>query len=367
MYVYELQELEDATESFSSSRLIGKGSHGSVYKGILKDGNKVAIKKQSLGLQKLQDNTKLENEALILSSIHPNPCIINFLGISHDSNHNKIIVTEYMSNGTLHQLLHFSTTPPSWRKRVEIALKVAKGLSFLHESNPSIVHRDIKSANILFDENWDVKLADFGLAIRLLHSEVEAKLPAGTIGYIDPSYTTPSKLSTKNDVFSYGVVLLELISCRKVIDVNKSPASIVEWALPLIEEGPVMEICDKRVRLSSLYTRRAIRKLLGLAARCLSPKKSIRPSMGEVVANLESLMIDPIHRFPMSMSYIRDMILSMMRRKKSKFSGECRAMVTIRTSGACAEHDRGSGRVGSNNISKGRLLVREILADITLK
>ncbi|KAH6762603.1 hypothetical protein C2S52_020036 [Perilla frutescens var. hirtella] len=362
MHVFELQELEDATQSFSPSQLVGKGSHGSVYRGILNDGRRVAVKKQSLALQNLGDNTKLQNEALILSSIPPNPCTINFVGVTR---HHKIIVTEYMPNGTLHHLLHLSTTPPPWPKRVSIALQLAEGLRCLHELNPSIVHRDIKSANILFDDDWNAKLADFGLAARLRGDDVEAKLPAGTIGYIDPSYTTPSKLSTKIDAFSYGVVLLELVSGRKAIDVTKSPASIDEWAIPLIEEGRVIEICDKRV-CSSLYTRRAITKLLDVAARCLSPKENTRPSMREVVACLECLQMDLMaHRYPWSMNYVRDMVRSMMRRKKSRFSGQCGAIVV--TSGACRDADREKNGGGSNNISKGRLLVREILADITLK
>lgn len=196
-----------------------------------------------------------------------------------------------------------------------------------------------------------------------LHSEGETKqLPAGTIGYIDPSYTTPSQLSTKIDVFSYGVVLLELVSGRKAIDVNQSPASIVEWAIPLIEAGRAMEICDKRVALS-VYTRCALGELLDVAFHCVSCNN--RPSMKEVVADLESLIMEPIHRSPWSMNYVREMVVSMMRPKKSKLiSGKC----------LCKDHahdhdidiDRESG-VGCNNFSKGRLLIREILADITLK
>ncbi|KAI3448337.1 hypothetical protein Pfo_005002 [Paulownia fortunei] len=365
MHVFELQELEAATESFSPSRIIGKGSHGSVYKGILKDGKHVAIKKQSLGLQKLRDNTKLENEARILSSLPPTPCLINLLGTSHDVSGSKILVTEYMPNGTLHEILHFSTTPPPWPMRVEIALQIAKGVRVLHESTPSIVHRDIKSANILFDKIWSSKLADFGLAIRL-HSEDEANLPAGTLGYIDPSYTTPSKLSTKIDVFSYGVLLLELICGRKVIDVLQSPASIVEWAVPLIEQGRTMEVCDKRVHLPR-YMVRTIKKLLGLAARCLSPMESIRPSMGEIVANLENSTVEPI-QLSLWTNCIRDIILNMMGRRKFKFGGtKCTKMVAVTSSGACADHDRGSSLGSNNNMPKGTLLVKEILADITLK
>ncbi|KAK6121164.1 hypothetical protein DH2020_045085 [Rehmannia glutinosa] len=353
MHIYDLQELKASTNNFSSSRLIGKGSHGSVYKGILKNGNLVAIKKQSLGLQKLQDNTKLENEANILSSVHPNPCLIKLLGISHDDYGNKIIVTQYMPNGTLHDLLHVSATDLPWRKRVEIALRIAEGVRLLHESNPPVVHRDIKSANILFDKIYSATLADFGLAVRL-GNEVEAnKLPAGTIGYIDPSYTTPGKLSTKIDVFSYGVVLLELLSGRRAMDVRKSPPSIVEWALPLIERGRAMEVCDERIRLPRGSMARAIRRLVHVAARCVSPKESVRPTMGEIVAILESLTVEPI-QLPIS---FRNVVFKMMGRRRFGFNGR------VKDCGTCGEHDKGSG----NNISKGRLLVREILADITLK
>ncbi|KAL0412751.1 UNVERIFIED_CONTAM: Serine/threonine-protein kinase-like protein [Sesamum radiatum] len=364
MKEFDLQELELATESFTPARIVGKGSHGSVYRGVLKDGNHIAIKKQSLGLQKLRDNTKLENEARILSPLPPHPSLINLLGISHDPFGNKILVTEYMPNGTLHDILHHSATPLPWSKRVEFAIQIAKGVRFIHESDPSIVHRDIKSANVLVDKNWNAKLADFGLAIRL-NSEDELNLPAGTIGYLDPSYTTPSKLSTKTDVFSYGVLLLELVSSRKVIDVIKSPASIVEWALPLIEKGRLTEVLDKRVHLPQ-YMGSTIKQLLRTASRCLSPTEILRPSMGEIIANLESSIVGPV-RLPLSMNFIRDIILKILRRKKFKFNGTKRnEMVLTAISDTCADHDT-RNCVCSKKMSKGTLLVREILTDFTLK
>ncbi|KAL2231414.1 serine/threonine-protein kinase-like protein At5g23170 [Sesamum indicum] len=344
MKEFDLQELEVATDGFSPSRIVGKGSHGSVYRGILKDGNHVAIKKQSLGLQKLGDNTKLENEARILSSLHPHPCLINLLGISYDSFGNKILVTEYMPNGTLHEILHLSAMPLSWPKRVEFAIHIAKGVGFIHESDPSIVHRDIKSANVLVDKNWKAKVADFGLAIR----EDELNVPAGTIGYLDPGYTTPCKLSTKTDVFSYGVLLLELISSRKVIDVVESPASIVEWAVPLIQKGRMMEVVDKRVVLPQ-YTRRSIKQLLRMAARCLSPTEALRPCMPQILAILESSILSPVPR-PLSINLIPEIILKILKSKK------------MRISGTCEDHD-----IRSKKMSKHTLPVREILIDLTLK
>ncbi|KAK4476836.1 hypothetical protein RD792_015996 [Penstemon davidsonii] len=357
MNEFVLEELESATENFSVTKVIGKGSHGVVYKGIL-NGQSVAIKKQSLGLQKLKDNSKLENEAQILSSLRRNSCFIDLLGISHDSFNNKIIVTKFMSNGTLHDALHLSTKFLTWPKRVEIALQVARAVRFLHESKPSIVHRDIKSSNILFDANWNAKLADFGLAIRL-NSDQELNLPAGTIGYLDPDYTTPSKLSTKIDIFSYGVVLLELISGKKVIDVDRSPASVVEWAIPLIDRSQWIKVCDEMVQLPR-YMEDTVKQLLSLASRCVLPRENLRPSMDEIVDKLDNFVVV---RFSSLMSNcLWDVILNMRRRKLCVT--KCKATDKVTCSGA--DHNRESVR-GDDSMSNGTLLVREILADITLK
>ncbi|KZV22710.1 hypothetical protein F511_05342 [Dorcoceras hygrometricum] len=304
MNEFEWEELEAATENFSPWNLISKGSHGRVYRGILNNGKHVAIKKQSSGLQ---DSSKIENEARLLSSLHRNSCLVEFLGVGHDGSNNKLVVMEHMPNGTLHELLHSpAMPPPTWRKRVDIALQVANGVRLLHGSNPvPIVHRDIKSTNILLDSNWDAKLADFGLSVSLA-SDNDATLPAGTIGYLDPNYNTPCKLSTKIDVFSYGVVLLELISCREVMDVRRSPTSIVDWAVPLIKQGRFLEVCDKRTRLQPHLDRKNIICLLSLAARCVLPVESLRPSMGEIVATLEQSI-----RFPLTtVGFIRRAILN---------------------------------------------------------
>ncbi|KAG6781939.1 hypothetical protein POTOM_011325 [Populus tomentosa] len=298
MDVFDYQQLVKATGSFSPSRLLGKGSHGSIYKGILEENKLVAIKKSSsLGADHVSaDNTKkLENEISVLSSLRGSPYIINFLGASHyrhNSNckeKNRVLVMEFMPNGSLHDLLHVDASPPPWPKRVEIAIQIARAVQFLHEGKPLVIHRDIKSANILFDINWKAKLADFGLSVLLLadsSSHDHATQPAGTIGYLDPSYTTPSKLSTKIDVFSYGVVLLEIISCQKVIDVSRSPSSIAEWAVPLIEEQRLMEICDTRIALPT-FMEGTIKHLLYVAARCVSCREENRPSITEIVKGMD--------------------------------------------------------------------------------
>ncbi|GER45930.1 protein kinase superfamily protein [Striga asiatica] len=247
--IFEVEELERATDNFSPSCLLGRGSHGSVYRGLLDDGTPAAIKTQSPAL----GEKKIDNEATILSSLPPNnPYLVGLLGTSLDPFSNTtILVTRYMPNGTLHDLLHSSPNPPSWEKRVEIALRVARGLRALHEAG--VAHRDIKPANILFDEAWGARLADFGLA-----SVGPGARPAGTIGYMDPAYTTPDGLTWKVDVYSYGVVLMEMISGRRAMEMGRSPAAVAEWAPPLIGKGRIGEVCDGRVRVPGHMARGAM-------------------------------------------------------------------------------------------------------------
>nr|XP_008368202.3 serine/threonine-protein kinase-like protein At5g23170 [Malus domestica] len=280
MVNFDYDELVNTTGSFSPTRMVGKGSHGMVYKAMLLN-KTVALKKP---LQHRDNYSKLENEICVLSSLPENRHVISLLGTSqdHSNGNNKLIVMEFMPNGSLHDLLHVAATPPSWPKRVEIAIQVARAVQFLHEGKPTVIHRDIKSENILFDSDWNAKLADFGLAV-LFDSPSQVSQPAaGTIGYLDPCYTTPSKLSTKSDMFSFGVVLLEIISCRKVIDVSKSPASIVDWAVALIEEERIDEICDARIGFP-VYMSSTIRHILYVAASCVSSNVENRLTIGEIV------------------------------------------------------------------------------------
>nr|GLL23902.1 serine/threonine-protein kinase-like protein At5g23170 [Ipomoea trifida] len=349
-YRYDYEELKEASENFSESRLIGKGSHGCVYKAFLKNGVTVAIKKPSLAFQKLAESSNLENEARVLSSLPPCPYVVKLHGTSRDELGNRVVlVMEHLPNGTLHDALHAaSATPLAWVLRARIAIRVAKALRFLHRRSPPVVHRDVKSANILFDARWDAKLADFGLAID--NNDSVSRLgqslsrPAGTIGYLDPSYTVPCNLSTKNDVFSFGVVLLEIISCRKVIDVAKSPASIVEWASQLVRAGRPLDICDKRVPVP-WYMEHTIRQILGVAARCVSPELENRPSMEEIVTELENCIVEPA-RFPLWMNILRRVTLLTRQRKMNS----------------------STRKRGVHDISRGeKVLVREILADTTLE
>ncbi|EEF33382.1 Protein kinase APK1B, chloroplast precursor, putative [Ricinus communis] len=367
MAEFDYQELVKATESFSPSSLVGKGSHGSVYKGVLVQENKIlAIKKSSIGIDHVfNDNSKkLENEISVLSSLRPSPYIISFLGTSSSKENekekmmimSKLLVMEFMPNGSLQDLLHAAKAPPSWPKRVEIALQIAKAIQFLHEGKPLVIHRDIKSANVLFDSNWNAKLADYGLAVSRVDSSTsshQASQPAGTIGYMDPSYTIPSKLSTKNDVFSYGVVLLEIISGRKAIDVNRSPTSVVEWAVPLILKEGLMEICDTRIGLPPPFIEGTIRHLLYVAARCVSSNEENRPSIGDIVMAMgmnNSCLVERVRVAP-----------------TSSWIGLIRSLMAIRRQRKLARKFHVQKGGDYSDISKGKILLREILADITIK
>lgn len=317
MKEFDYEKLVIATDGFSPSRLIGKGSHGYVYEGLLhEDDDKthrvVAIKTTSLSptsssssLLKSEQIKKLENEISVLSSLPCSPHVLTFLGHAKK----RLMVVELMPNGSLHELLHVSTSPPpTWLRRIEIALKIARAVHFLHER--AILHRDIKSENILFDSDWEPKLADFGLAVDLADDNTRPA-PAGTIGYLDPCYTSPDNLSTKTDVYSYGVVLLEIVSCRKAIDLSRSPASIVDWAIPLIKEGRIGEICG-----GGGVFRGTNLRLLRMAARCVSSDVESRPSCGEITAEIGSCLEEPLKSLPLWISFFRGVVKLKRRRKR---------------------------------------------------
>ncbi|CAA7023465.1 unnamed protein product [Microthlaspi erraticum] len=317
MKEFDYEKLVTATDGFSPSRLIGKGSHGYVYKGLLHEEDKrhsvVAIKTPSLSpspssllFEKSEQMKKLENEINVLSSLPCSPHVLSFLGHAEK----RLMVVELMPNGSLHQLLHVSTTlpPPTWLKRIEIALQIARAVHFLH--GQGIVHRDIKSDNILFDWDWEPKLADFGLAAHL--ADEKRPPPAGTIGYLDPCYTCPENMSTKVDVYSYGVVLLEIVSGRKAIDVTRSPTSIVDWAVPLINEGKVGEICGGG---SAVFVGTNLR-LLRMAARCVSSDVETRPSAGEITAEIVLCLAGPLRSLPLWMSFFRGVVKLKRRRTR---------------------------------------------------
>lgn len=299
---FDYSDLEAATNGFSDRKLLGKGSHGYVYKAVLR-GRPVAVKRPSRApgsvLRRSSSSSseitnEVDNEIDILSKIQ-SPRLVNLVGFTNDSR-DRLLVVEFMSNGTLYDVLHSSARPPNWGRRIRLALQTAKAIDTLHSSTPPVIHRDIKSANVLIDQNYNARLGDFGLALRGHEDDYRLRStpPAGTMGYLDPCYVTPDNLSTKTDVFSFGILLLEIISGRKAIDITYSPPSIVDWAIPLIKKGKLLSVYDPKI---SPPKDPVVRKQLAIiAAKCVRSCRERRPSMKEIVAWLSGLCkLVPLH------------------------------------------------------------------------
>lgn len=288
---FNYKDLELATNNFSETKLLGRGSHGLVYKAVLRGGRLVAVKKPSRTAQRMsisENPNDFDNEIDILSKLQ-SPRLVNLVGFTKSNSQDRLLVVEFMSNGTLYDVLHSnSRPPPNWGRRIKLALQTAQAIDVLHSLNPSVIHRDIKSANILIDRNFNARLGDFGLALRCVDDcRLRSTPPAGTMGYLDPGYVTPDNLSTKTDVFSFGILLLEIISGRKAIDVAHSPPSIVDWAIPLIRRGKLLSIYDPKIMPPKDAS---VRKTLAVvAAKCVRSCRERRPSMNEVAECLSEL------------------------------------------------------------------------------
>ncbi|RAL53856.1 hypothetical protein DM860_004327 [Cuscuta australis] len=297
-------DLEAATNGFSDKKLLGKGSHGLVYKGVLPGGRLVAVKKSSRSPRCLASSSsssssenpnEIDNEIEILSRLQ-NPRLVNLVGFTTGECRDRLLVVEFMSNGTLFDALHTDPRPLGWGRRVKMALQTAKAIQALHSLDPPVIHRDIKSANVLIDRNSNARLGDFGLALRCQQddSRLRSTPPAGTMGYLDPGYVTPDHLSPKTDVFSFGILLLEMISGRKAIDVAYSPPYIVEWAVPLVRRGKLLAMYDPRIQPPK--DPRVMKQLAVVATKCVRSCRERRPSMDEVVECLSELSKSvPLH------------------------------------------------------------------------
>ncbi|KAF2287517.1 hypothetical protein GH714_001088 [Hevea brasiliensis] len=298
---FSLQLLLEATNNFSEDHKVGEGSFGSVYRSTLGDGREVAIKRAETSStsssavesrrQEDKDNAFI-NELETLSRLH-HKNLVRLLGFCEDCNE-RVLVYEYLSNGTLHNHLHKLQNSPlmSWPKRIKVALDAARGIEYLHEyAVPPIIHRDIKSSNILLDSSWTAKVSDFGLSLTGPEEE-ESHLSlsaAGTVGYMDPEYYRLQLLTTKSDVYSFGVVLLELLSGMKAIHKNENgvPRNVVDFAVPYIEQDEIHRVLDKRVPTPTPHEIEAVAYVGLLAADCVTFEGQDRPSMTEIVNNLE--------------------------------------------------------------------------------
>ncbi|XP_031373520.1 probable receptor-like protein kinase At2g39360 isoform X2 [Punica granatum] len=286
-YRFPFGVIEEATDKFSESLVIGVGGFGKVYKGVLRDGTTLAVKrgsgKSNQGLQEFR--TEIE----MLSQFRHRH-LVSLIGYC-DELDEMIIIYEFMENGTVKNHLYGSDFPVlSYRQRLEICIGSAKGLHYLHTGTAkAIIHRDVKSANILLDENFMAKVADFGLSktgpdLNETHVSTAIK---GSFGYLDPEYLIRQQLTEKSDVYSFGVVMLEVLSGRPVIDPSRprEEVNLVEWAKKWQMKGKLHEIVDPRI--AGQMKDESLIKFVEIAAKCLAGSGADRPSMGDVLWNLE--------------------------------------------------------------------------------
>ncbi|CAA7036022.1 unnamed protein product [Microthlaspi erraticum] len=289
---FSYEELAEITQGFSRQNILGEGGFGCVYKGTTRDGKAVAIKQLKASSGGGGGDGGFKAEVEIISRVHHRH-LVSLVGYCIADMHN-LLIYEYVSNQTLEHHLHGKGMPVlEWSKRVRIAIGSAKGLAYLHEDcNPKIIHRDIKSANILLDDEFEAQVADFGLA-RLndtTQTHVSTRV-MGTFGYLAPEYAQSGKLTDRSDVFSFGVVLLELVTGRKPVDQSQplGEESLVEWARPLlikaIETGDFSELVDSR--LEKHYVEHEVFRMIETAAACVRHSGPKRPRMMQVVRALD--------------------------------------------------------------------------------
>lgn len=287
---FTYEELATATAGFSQANLLGQGGFGYVHKGVLPNGQVVAVKSLKTGSG--QGEREFQAEVEIISRVHHRH-LVSLVGYCI-ADSQRMLVYEFVPNSTLEFHLHGKGRPVmDWQSRMRIAMGSAKGLAYLHEDcHPRIIHRDIKAANILLDDNYEAMVADFGLAKLSSdnYTHVSTRV-MGTFGYLAPEYASSGKLSEKSDVFSFGVMLLELITGRRPVDPTSKfmEDSLVDWARPLlakaIEDGDYDELVDPR--LEGNYNRSEMARLVTCAAASIRHSARRRPKMSQIVRALE--------------------------------------------------------------------------------
>ncbi|ESQ28731.1 hypothetical protein EUTSA_v10018045mg [Eutrema salsugineum] len=287
--VFSYEELEEATENFS--RELGDGGFGTVYYGVLKDGRAVAVKR--LYERSLKRVEQFKNEIEILKSLKHRNLVILY-GCTSRHSRELLLVYEYISNGTLADHLHgdrAESRPLCWPVRLNVAIETANALSFLHKSG--IIHRDVKTTNILLDENYTVKVADFGLSRLFPMDQTHVSTaPQGTPGYVDPEYYQCYRLNEKSDVYSFGVVLTELISSKEAVDItrHRHDINLASMAVSKIQNNALHELVDPSLGFEKdPEVRKRMMSVAELAFRCLQQEREVRPSMDEIVEILRRI------------------------------------------------------------------------------
>ncbi|MED6145711.1 hypothetical protein PIB30_027958 [Stylosanthes scabra] len=286
---FSFEELRKYTNNFSENNTIGSGGYGKVYQGVLPTGEVVAIKRA--GQESMQGAVEFKTEIELLSRVH-HKNLVSLVGFCFEKGE-QMLVYEYIPNGTLmDSLTGKSGISMDWIRRLKVTLGAARGLAYLHElANPPIIHRDIKSSNILLDSHLNAKVADFGLSKLLVDSErghVTTQVK-GTMGYLDPEYYMSQQLTEKSDVYSFGVVMLELVTAKRPIEQGKY---IVREVMRVMDTSKdlynLQSIVDPTIIQST--SPKGLEKYVEVAMRCVKEYASERPSMAEVVKEIENII-----------------------------------------------------------------------------
>ncbi|KAJ9550390.1 hypothetical protein OSB04_014435 [Centaurea solstitialis] len=296
---FEFPEILQATNNFDESLVIGRGGFGKVYKGKVMNGSSlvvVAIKR--LESTSSQGAAEFWAEVQILSGLrHCN--LVSLIGYC-DYEKEKIIVYEYMSNRSLADHLHKHGTPLSWIRRLKICIGAVRGLHYLHTGTGievAVIHRDVKTSNILLHENWAAKISDFGLSktgpTDQPSTNVNTKV-IGTYGYLDPAYYATGNLTRKSDVYAFGVVMLEVLCRKRAVDrsLDEEQWNLARWAQESIKEGNLKNIIDSDIR--GQISPKCLKEFVLIAKRCLHNDPKKRPTMADVVGGLESILNDSL-------------------------------------------------------------------------
>ncbi|XP_074581712.1 putative serine/threonine-protein kinase PBL21 [Curcuma longa] len=293
---FTFRDLAAATHNFRESNLIGEGGFGRVYKGRLDSDQILAIK------QLKQDGYQGSNEFLVevlMLTVLRHPNLVNLIGYCAEGDE-RLLVYEYMCKGSLEDHL-FDLTPDKapldWNRRMKIALGAAKGLTYLHDvANPPVIYRDMKAANVLLDENFNPKLSDFGLAkLGPVGDKTHVSTRVmGTHGYCAPDYAMTGKLTVKSDIYSFGVLLLEMITGRRAFDCSKTRAeqNLITWSRPFLNDRRKFgQLADPS--LEGCYPARAFHQLVVITSMCLQEQAHVRPIIADVVVALEHVAAQP--------------------------------------------------------------------------
>ncbi|MED6225274.1 hypothetical protein PIB30_092127 [Stylosanthes scabra] len=294
--LFSYKDLREATNNFDHTKELGDGGFGTVYYGKLQDGREVAVKR--LYEHNYRRVEQFINEVQILTRLrHKN--LVSLYGCTSRHSRELLLVYEFISNGTVACHIHGESAKRSllpWATRIKIAIETATALAYLHASD--IIHRDVKTNNILLDHNFTVKVADFGLS-RLFPIDAThvSTAPQGTPGYVDPEYHQNYQLTSKSDVYSFGVVLIELISSMPAVDMNrdKDEINLSNLAIKKIQSSAISDLVDGSLGFDSdKEVRRMIVSVAELAFQCLQRDKELRPSMDEVLDELKKIEADGI-------------------------------------------------------------------------